>query len=273
MRSLIWVAASLVAVCAFLAVSPLVNDDLVPQASIDRTRRVLVVLAHADDEVMSAGLLSRFAKQGAVVHLVTLTDGAANPMSKLDACEEDDIRDCRARELRQSARRIGIAEVSMAMLPDGKLAKHVDEGVAFAVEAFGRLAPDTVLTVEQSGLNGNEDHRAAHVIAARALAQVAASKPLPEGFRMFLSTLPFPINVFLRTRMPEGVGVAMRHVLLDEEQIKLKEDVASTHSSQSGTFNGLSLGFGPGPVFRWAGRESFYVLEGNTLGRFLEGAK
>lgn len=276
MRKVTWLAVLLaipVAVVGFLAYAPKVNDDLVTEEEISASNRVLAVLAHADDEVMSAGLLGHFARNGATVHLVTLTDGSANPRSNLAACREDDIRDCRARELREAARRIGVAQTSLPLLPDSRLAEHVERGAAFVLEEMRAFAPDTIVTVEPSGLNGNADHVAAHVIAMRALAQARSDGNGVSVSRAYLATLPFPIDRFLRTRVPPRAGIAPRHFLLDEDLIVLKTEVASSHASQASTLSGISLGLGPEPVFRWMRRESFYVLDGGTLERFIEASE
>lgn len=276
MRPFRWIRALFV-VCLVgagaLALAPAANRTVLNPAKAAEAKRVLAVLAHADDEVMSAGLLHHFAASGARVHLVTLTDGSANPNSDLRACEEDDIRDCRAREVRLAAKRIGIEELTLGMLPDSKLLSHVDEGASLVQEAWKRLDPDTVLTVEPSGLNGNADHRAAHVITMRALHQLGVTKGGAPGLRVYLTTLPFPIHLVLRSRMPKqgdgGDGVAMEHFLLDEESIRLKAEVASLHASQAGTLQKISLGVGPRALFRWMKRESFWVLEGERLASFV----
>jgi LmbE family N-acetylglucosaminyl deacetylase len=255
---------------AFIGIAPAFNRARLSPEKAAQAKRVLAVLAHADDEVMSAGLLHHFAQSGARVHLLTLTDGAANPNSNLEVCEDLDIRDCRAREVRNAAKRIGIEELTLGMLPDSKLLEHVEEGALLVREAWKRLEPDTVLTVEPSGLNGNADHRAAHIIVMNALHQLEVTKNGPPDVRVYLTTLPFPLNLVLRSRMPKGGGVAMQHFLLDEAMVRVKTEVASLHASQAGTLQKMSWGLGPSVLFRWMSRESFWILEGSALPSFVE---
>lgn len=263
------VGASGALLALFAVFAPAVNRTPLPPAMAAEAKRVLVVLAHADDEVMSAGLLHHFAASGAKVHMLTLTDGAANPNSNLRVCEEDDIRDCRAREVRLAAKRIGIEEVILGMLPDSKLMAHQEAGVRLVQQSWARLQPDTVLTVEPSGLNRNADHRAAHIIAMRALHQLGVTENGAPGLRLYLTTLPFPINLAMKSGMPKRSGLAMKHFLLDDESISLKVEVAAAHASQAGTLQKISLGIGPKALFRWMRRESYWVLQGNALVSFV----
>ena len=260
------VVAALALGAVLLALSPLANSDLILDSEWSGVERALVVLAHADDEVMNGGLIAYLAGRGVRVHLVTLTDGAANPQSNLQACAEDDIRDCRAREVHESARRLGVREVALAQLPDGVLSQHEDEGVRFVMKEMEDFAPDAVLTVEPSGLNGNADHMAAQRIALEALVRAPKDK---KPRTLVLTTLPFPIDLFLKTRFPREVGVAPRHFLLSEELIRAKSEAAAKHASQLSTLARLSAGAGPEALFRWMRRESFYVLQGDALARYL----
>ena len=240
--------------------SPEVNRRNFPAELLQKPHRVLVVLAHADDEVMSAGLLATLVRTGSTVRIVTLTDGAANPASNLSACEESDIVACRARELRESIENIGTNNVALPQFPDSKLTDFTDSAVRFVAQEIVHFRPTLIQSVEPSGLNGNADHIAASRIATLAAAQV----DLPN-LKLILTTLPFPISIFLRSGVRAKVPFPIFHFALSNELVELKARSARAHKSQTTTLSGLSAFLGPQTLFRWVGRESFYIFEQGDL--------
>jgi LmbE family N-acetylglucosaminyl deacetylase len=94
---------------------------------LGRPRRVVVVAAHPDDEVLGAGgLIERVLDLGSIVEVIAVTDGeASHPYSAVT--ETMDLRSVRASESRIALRRLGweSPQVTRLCIPDGKVAEHL----------------------------------------------------------------------------------------------------------------------------------------------------
>jgi len=138
-----------------------------PVIGLPELGRVLVVVAHPDDEAIAcAGTVALLADAGAAVTILAATDGEATIGSPYDAAETGRRR--RA-ELGRSAAVLGAAVEGLG-LPDGHLPEHraaLVEGVRVAVR---RLHPDAVLAPWLG--DGHRDHRAVAFALADALAGV-----------------------------------------------------------------------------------------------------
>jgi LmbE family N-acetylglucosaminyl deacetylase len=231
-------------------------------------RRVLVVFAHTDDEVTNSGLLRHWANQGSQITLMTLTDGAANPQSDLSVCNaQDTITDCRMRELRDSARILGIRNVRTPLIPDSKLMEHLTRASKLVGEEIASLRPDAILTMEPSGLNGLSDHRAAFLSVALSLQEQ------PHQSRAFLSVLPPPFAWILPSRIPADFSGSNKVFPLSDSLIEIKAADAAAHRSQSATINGLTLGLGARKLFQWINFETYNVVEADDLQHYINAAR
>lgn len=132
-----------------------------PVVGLPDFRRVLVLVAHPDDEAIAcAGTVALLSDAGASVEILALTDGEATIGSSHDPVET--ARRRRA-ELAASAAILG-ATATSAGLPDGRLHDHVPAVTAAIEEAIARTRPEVVLAPWLG--DGHRDHRA----VARALA-------------------------------------------------------------------------------------------------------
>ncbi len=136
-------------------------------------RRVLVVVAHPDDESFGlGGLIDRFVTAGAVVSVLCLTRGEASTLGG-DLLDLTAVRDA---ELRSAATELGVSRTTLLTHPDGGLAlvgEPLERDVAAEVAEF---APDGVLVFDPvDGVTGHPDHQA----ASRAAMAVAARQGLP----------------------------------------------------------------------------------------------
>lgn len=134
------------------------------------SKTVLVVAAHADDEVLGCGgTLAKHVAAGDKVHVVFVADGVT---SRGGAGQEDLVRRQRATE---SARNIlGISTMAFLNLPDNRLDSLPLLDIVQPLEALiGKLAPEIIYTHHYGDLN--VDHRLAHQ------AVMTACRPLPGG--------------------------------------------------------------------------------------------
>ena len=131
--------------------------------------RVLVVVAHPDDESFGLGaVISAFAADDVVVDVLCLTRGEASTLHGV----EGDLATIREHELRAAADALGARGVDLRALPDGGLARldHAisDREVERAVAA---TRPDGILTFDTTGISGHPDHVAATDAAVRVAAR------------------------------------------------------------------------------------------------------
>jgi LmbE family N-acetylglucosaminyl deacetylase len=148
-------------------------------------QRVLVVLAHPDDELTMAPAIAALARQGSRVRLVYATPGDAGPgFSGLPKGEALGV--VRRAEAECSGKALGAAEVIHLGFSDGKLADHVRDG-SLAKSLVGHVAEaNLVLTWGPDGGYGHADHRLAHAMAT----QIAQARPAGDRPRLLYVGIP-----------------------------------------------------------------------------------
>ncbi|WP_205860596.1 PIG-L family deacetylase [Phycicoccus sp. HDW14] len=127
-------------------------------------QRVLVVVAHPDDESFALGaLLDRFAEGGAEVHVLCLTRGEASTLGAGSV----DLATVRAAELASAGQVLGMASTIAMAHPDGTLANVDPDLLAADVDrSIERTRPDGLLVFDPvAGVTGHPDHAAASVAA------------------------------------------------------------------------------------------------------------
>lgn len=247
------------AVAGFIAttvyLSPLFFKALhIAKPFSQRCSNALVVYAHADDELSNAGLIRTLANRGTEISLLILTDGAANQESDLTFCDENEsITVCRTREMRHSAKLMGVKHLIFANLPDSRLSESVDKAADAVTNIINNSRPDCLVLMEASGLNGSADHRAAHQ-AVRQAFEATEDNPL-----VFLSTLPWPLRFVLPSELPDNRTDRIHILELDEKLIQAKVDVGNAHKSQWRTIQNITLRLGPAKLFQWIDFETYSI--------------
>jgi LmbE family N-acetylglucosaminyl deacetylase len=146
-----------------------------PVIGLPPFRRVLVLVAHPDDEAIAcAGTMALLADHGAEVVLLAATDGEATIGSPYEPAETGRRR--RA-ELERSAAILG-ATVEAVGLPDGHLHEHRAALADALAEAVERLRPDVVIGPWLG--DGHRDHRAVAFALADALGRMPAGRDEPQ---------------------------------------------------------------------------------------------
>ncbi|WP_088287893.1 PIG-L deacetylase family protein [Kineosporia sp. A_224] len=164
------------------------DADPSPTAALPGWRRPLVVVAHPDDESFGLGaVLSAFVGAGASVAVLCFTHGEASTLHGV----EGDLRELRAGELAEAARRLGLAGVELLDEPDGALGAAGSERLVTAVlRALDRHGADGFVVFDDTGITGHPDH-----VAATAAAVTAARG---AGLPVLAWTLPEPVAQALR---------------------------------------------------------------------------
>ena len=121
--------------------------------------RVLVVIAHPDDESFGLGaVIDQLAEAGADMHIVCYTHGGASTLNQTRA----DLHRARETELCGAAAELGVAGVTLLDYPDGGLAGiPAAELAGHVADAADRANADGLLVFDVTGVTGHPDHRAA----------------------------------------------------------------------------------------------------------------
>jgi N-acetyl-1-D-myo-inositol-2-amino-2-deoxy-alpha-D-glucopyranoside deacetylase len=172
-----------------------------PTPSADR--RLLLVHAHPDDEVIGTGAtMARYAAAGAHVTLVTCTLGEEGEIllpdiAHLGADQEDALGPHRAGELAASMRALGVVDQRQL----GHAGKYRDSGMmglpsndktgtfwradlreaaTDLVAVLRQVRPQVLITYDDFGGYGHPDHIQAHRVATYGLALAAAESYRPD---------------------------------------------------------------------------------------------
>jgi N-acetyl-1-D-myo-inositol-2-amino-2-deoxy-alpha-D-glucopyranoside deacetylase len=145
-----------------------------------RTRRVVAVFAHPDDEtILAGGTLAACAAKGVETALVCATRGELGPgggPGRIGARREA--------ELRAACRELGVESVSVLGFSDGTLADAGAELEEALTRALVALRPDAVVTFGPEGLYWHPDHLAVHEAVG------GAADRLPAPVARLYATVP-----------------------------------------------------------------------------------
>jgi LmbE family N-acetylglucosaminyl deacetylase len=120
-----------------------------------KPKRLLVILAHPNDESFAAGgTLAKYAHQDVQVILLCATRGEAG----IPRVKPKKAGDTREHEPRQAAEHLGI-EVHFLGYPDGELAQTKPEALLETIACWIDLVqPQVILTFGPEGVSGHPDH-------------------------------------------------------------------------------------------------------------------
>lgn len=194
-------------------------------------RRVLVLAAHPDDEVIGiGGLLAFHGERGDHVRIVHATGGDAGDPEGRHAGAPGGIAALREQELQRALAALGLGAGENFGLPDGQLGAHAKELAQRVEELFASEAPELLYTFHAGEYHA--DHR---VLAAAACAARAA---LPATTRVLLfgvnQTVPYGALYEYSAR----VAVKRRALGCFESQLAYLDFAAKVmHRDQAATVN------------------------------------
>jgi len=236
-----------------------------------RTRRILSVLAHPDDEAFGmGGTLALYAMRGAEVYLACATLGEAGDIPPDFLHEQLSSADLRESELDCSADaltlkqvfKLGFRDSGMAGSPDNQhpdalVARPLEEAVERIAEVMRQVHPDVVLTFDPVGGYYHPDHIRVHQATVLAFERVRQelSRSDPQALaRLYYHTMPKSSAKFavfwmrLQGKDPRRIGrnqdidlvqIASEsfpvHVKINYRPVlKQREQAAACHASQGG---------------------------------------
>ncbi|EFO79512.1 LmbE family protein [Oscillochloris trichoides DG-6] len=156
--------------------------------------RILVVLAHPDDESFGmGGTLALYSWWGAEVHLACATGGEEGEMAPELLAGYTSVADRRAAELRGAAHALGLQSVTMLGYrdsgmpgaeanrhPDALVAQPLDAVVARVTHEIRRVRPHVVITFDPIGGYRHPDHIAIQQATVAAFAAAGDASQYPS---------------------------------------------------------------------------------------------
>jgi LmbE family N-acetylglucosaminyl deacetylase len=164
-------------------------------------------MAHPDDlELTCAASITRWVREGDVVHLVIAADGARG--GKFQGVEPQEIARTRRQEQDEAARVIGLQEVAYLELPDGELIDDEDLRGTL-VEQIRRVRPDVAIVMDpltvihRNSYVNHRDHRMLGIAMLDALYPEASNAGyFPEQLERGLEPHKVPELLLTTTEQP-----------------------------------------------------------------------
>ena len=223
----------------------------------DRAQRLMVVVAHPDDETFGCGsLLLYAAAHGVETAVVCATRGEAGEPAPGSGVSQADLASVRERELHEAAEILGVSRVDVLDFRDSGMSGEPQPGTLVAapletvrdvvrerVEAF---KPTVVVALE--GTDGHRDHLA---MRAAVLAAVDVADAPVE--RVYLYSLPQsrlnrwlehlrrsnPDMEHLELGIPGTPDEDVTTVIPTPDHLEARERAIAAHSSQLSPYEGL----------------------------------
>lgn len=194
---------------------------------------VLGIAAHPDDlDYYAGGTMAAFARQGAEVYYLILTDGSKGSADRSITPEQ--LRDVRRGEQQEAAGILGVTEVFFCDFRDGELENTLELKQSI-VKVIRQVKPDTLVALDPTvlysadlGFVNHSDHRVAGQAALDAVYPLARDH---MSFPNLLERGYEPHNV--ATLLLIGMGVTKPTYAVDiSETLELKYKALAAHASQ-----------------------------------------
>lgn len=201
-----------------------------------RSRRVLAVFAHPDDESYGcAGTLARVgADPDAAAVLLCLTSGEASTVLAGKGLTPEAVRAEREARMGKVVKRLGVDLLLLPRFPDGRLAHQPLHEVGGLVRSVVKtFEPGVVITQDARGVNGHPDHIAAHWAVRYALEGQGAR--LPGAPRPRLAALAYTRDVAEQAKprliFPTPDAEIDAVITLTPDEVDAKEDCLRIHDA------------------------------------------
>ncbi len=169
------------------------------------TKRLLLLLAHPDDETFGpGGTIARCAAQGADVTLVAATRGEAGMVGDPAVTDREHLGEIRAAELASAARVLGARAVVFLGFRDGTLSDTPRERIVeAAVREIRRARPHVLVGFGPDGVSRHPDHVVMSAVASEAFD--AAADPARFQGQRAEGLAPWAAAKLYQFEVPEDV--------------------------------------------------------------------
>lgn len=204
--------------------------------------RLLVVVAHPDDETFGCGsFLAHAAARGVETTVACATRGEAGEPAAGSGIDVADLPEVRERELREAAAHLGVDHVVLFDWADSGMdgdpapgtlcAASLDEVATTITELIEEVRPTVVLTLDAS--DGHRDH-----VHMRDATLEAVGRAAWDAERVYLHCLPQELMrrwaELIRAEAPESAYLAVRELGTPEDWITTVIDTADLLERRNG---------------------------------------
>lgn len=169
------------------------QSNVVPVDVSAKGKTIMAVFAHPDDEIYIGPLMAKYAREGAKVQLVTVTDGRYGT-GQTDLKPGDELTALRHEELNCAANRMGIEKpIWMGYHDQLKLKDGFFGHVPYIQEIMVKLdslvvdiEPDVIITWGPDGGSNHMDHR----LVSASITQVYLSKSRIKPLSLYFVATP-----------------------------------------------------------------------------------
>jgi LmbE family N-acetylglucosaminyl deacetylase len=211
-----------------------------PAAVEKPPKTILAVFAHPDDEILVGPLLAHYARGGARVHLVIVTDGEKGASLRAGVPAGPELARVRAEEARCSCHELGIEAPDLLGFKDGELGRLSNPPAGYLADVarairklFVQFRPDVVITWGPEGGYGHADHRLVGAVVTQIVQ--AGAKGAPS--RLLYPGLPVDrIRLRPERRYPHWAGTDPRFLTVrvpyDAADLAATRKALTCHRSQ-----------------------------------------
>ena len=148
-----------------------------------KTKKLLVVVAHPDDEVFGpGGSIAKYSSLGVEIHLLCATHGESGQSVKNNQKEYKSgktIHLIREKELLKSAEILGIKKVEFLDFIDGYLSNAIYHKLAGKIiRKIKSFKPQVIMTMDRSGISGHLDHIAVSLVTTYSYLKTSEAQKL-----------------------------------------------------------------------------------------------
>jgi LmbE family N-acetylglucosaminyl deacetylase len=121
--------------------------------------KVLIVLAHPDDETIISGTLAMLASKGCDIQVVYVTSGDDGPDETGQSLHGARLAEVREQEAQVALQAIGIQQLPIFLrYPDSHVSDHVEELQPDLSKLLSDIEPEVVIGFGPDGISGDQDH-------------------------------------------------------------------------------------------------------------------
>lgn len=194
-----------------------------------KQRKLLAVFAHPDDETfICGGTLSRYAKEGAAITLISATKGEmGRRMGKPPFVNRETMPKLREKELMKACEHLEIQDLRFLGIRDKTVEyANFEELVGRIVGIIREIEPEVVLTFHEK-LGGHPDHCAIGLAAIAAFRQSGDpsryNEQLKEGLRPYASSKLYFVSFGDAMKQPEKYGLSKDQITQIDVSCSTKE--------------------------------------------------
>jgi N-acetylglucosamine malate deacetylase 2 len=152
--------------------------------------KILYIFPHPDDESYGpANAMSKQAREGNEVYLLTLTKGGATRQRHRLGLSIEEMGNVRYKEMLSVAKVLNLSGLTVLDFPDSGLKELDPRKIENAIkEEIEKIKPDVIVTYAVNGISGFHDHLVAHAVVKRVFCEMKENSPYLKRLAFYTVT-------------------------------------------------------------------------------------